>query len=250
MTVKYRGEPQDASFVQEYVKSVIKEQMETDPSKLYVQDVTSLGYVGERINFAKPSDTTRIEAKQTWGVATMTTIVSLSTLMCLGIAILMMRRKKKETNNKSLPRVKIEFDLEECSTDSLPKERGSGSGGDSDDDDYDVPLTLMASTEEMELPPEHAAADDHWNSSLDPRLQDLPPPPIQLQLPTIGRPLKVQRQKKRRGSFHSRSSSFSTLLPISETNSEHDDDDDDGNEFDQNSDINLSFGDEIMNTPV
>ncbi|KAL3929721.1 MAG: hypothetical protein SGBAC_012087 [Bacillariaceae sp.] len=229
MTVKYRGEPQDAIFVQEYIKSGIKEQMEDDPSKLYAQDVTNLGYVGERIQFAKPNDSTRIEAQQSWGIATMTTILTLSTLICLGMAILMMRKKTKKEPVPS-PSVEIEnlpFHLEGYRMDRLPPPRESSSG-DTTDDDYDVPLTLMASTEEMELP-------------------EIPPPPIQLQLPPIGRPLKIQRKKKSKGSSVSRSSSFSTLQPISETHSELDDDSDCE---EQNSELNISFGDEIINTPI
>ncbi|CAJ1945988.1 unnamed protein product [Cylindrotheca closterium] len=248
MTVKYRGEPQDAVFVQEYIKSVIKEQMETGPSKFFVQDVTNLGYVGERIQFTKPNDATRIKAKQTLGIAAMTTIVSLSTLLCLGIAIVMMRNKKERTSSPSVKITNLPFDLEECSTDSFPGRRNSSSD---DNDEYDVPLTLMASTEEMELPPENDAGE-HWTYSLDARVQDLPPPPIQLQLPPIGRPLKVQRKRKGRDSPMRirRSSSFSTLQPISETNSELDDDDDNDSNFEQMPDVNLSFDDEIINETI
>lgn len=248
MVVKYRGEPQDAVFVQEYMKSAIQEQIEAEPSKLYAQDITGVKYIGERSYIENPDNSnSRVHAKeQGWGIVAMATVLSLLTLIALVMAIFIGRIKKRENGIKL---ENLRGDLDNCSTGSFKDPTGgcsSSSGSRSIEQPHT--LTLMVSTEEMEPFPSCSLENGELTSSSDPndqtiphdslslRMEDLPPPPIELQAPP-SRALKKQRTRKRGKSISLRQSNSSsrTFTPISETNSENDKDLD--NENDESLDI-------------
>jgi hypothetical protein len=246
MDVKYRGEPEDAIWVQEYLKTLIKDQILDDPSQLYVGNVNNLSYVGERISSNRTDDITRIQAGQGLGIATMTTIVSLSTLMVFGCAIVLMKRRKKSTIQEDYvedyPK-KTMADLELCSTES-PTNSNSTVGS---------PNMLLVSTEDMPMPFFKERQQLQTSSSMDSNdrsIQSQEPSPRQEgRLSTTIQPparrksktLKKQRKKKKKRKHTQKTSSRENmmmnptmLLPISEiiTEFDHDEEEDECSEID------------------
>lgn len=251
MDVKYRGDPEDAIWVQEYLKTLIKDQILDDPSQLYVGDVTNLSYVGERISFHRTDDITRIQAGQGLGIAAMTTIASLSTLMVFGCAIVLMKRKKS-TMRECYPK-KTMADLELCSTEESQPDP-PGESPTNSNSTVGSPIMLLVSTEDiMPMPFFEAHQQLQTASSMDSNDRSIqsqePSPQQEGQLSTTKQPparrksktLKKQRKKKKKRKHIQRISSRENmmmnptmLLPISEiiTEIDHDAEEDECSEID------------------